>query len=166
LPKGELLYVGSKIKIEGDSVTKREKSILKDELESILRPRPNSSILGLKFKLYIYNITKTNKTKGLKHYLNTKIGQPPVYFSKVNLDYNVKLIENRLDNRGYFKGRAYADSTSKNKRATAIYTVRPNFQYKIREVKFPTDSGNLSKAVAALKRALILNLANLMIWTR
>lgn len=153
LPKGELLYVGSKIKIEGDSVTKREKSILKDELESILRPRPNSSILGLKFKLYIYNITKTNKTKGLKHYLNTKIGQPPVYFSKVNLDYNVKLIENRLDNRGYFKGRAYADSTSKNKRATAIYTVRPNFQYKIREVKFPTDSGNLSKAVAALKES-------------
>ncbi|MBC7654145.1 MAG: BamA/TamA family outer membrane protein [Oligoflexus sp.] len=153
LPKGELLFVGSKIKIEGDSVTKREKSILNDELESILRPRPNSSILGLKYKLYIYNITKTDKKKGLKHYLNTKIGQPPVYFSKVNLDYNVKLIENRLDNRGYFKGRAYADSTSKNKRATAIYTVRPNFQYKIREIKYPTDSSKLGKAVTTLKES-------------
>ncbi|OAQ40568.1 hypothetical protein A5893_06390 [Pedobacter psychrophilus] len=153
LPKGELLYMGAKIKIEGDSVTKREKSILDAELESILRPRPNSSILGLKPKLYIYNITKTDKTKGLKHYLNTKIGEPPVYFSKVDLDYNVKLIENRLDNRGYFKGRASADSISKNKRATAIYTVKPNFQYKIREVKFPTDSGNLSKAIAALKES-------------
>jgi outer membrane protein insertion porin family len=153
LPKGELLYVGAKIKIEGDSVTKQEKSILDAELESILRPRPNSSILGLKPKLYIYNITKTNKTKGLKHYLNTKIGQPPVFFSKVDLDYNVKLIENRLDNRGYFKGRAYADSTSKNKRVTAVYTVKPKFQYKIREVKYPTDSSKLGKAITALKES-------------
>ncbi|MBK0382649.1 BamA/TamA family outer membrane protein [Pedobacter sp. SD-b] len=153
LPKGELLYVGAKIKIEGDSVTKREKSILDAELESILRPRPNSSILGLRPKLYIYNITKTDKKKGLKHYLNTKLGQAPVYFSKVDLDYNVKLIENRLDNRGYFKGKAIADSTSKNKRATAIYTVTPNFQYKIRNVKYPTDSSKLGKAITALKES-------------
>nr|WP_294898056.1 BamA/TamA family outer membrane protein [uncultured Pedobacter sp.] len=151
LPKGELLYVGAKIKVEGDSIKKSEKSILKDELESILRPLPNSSILGLRPKLWIYNITKTNKTKGIKHFLNTKFGQAPVYFSKVDLDYNVKLIENRLDNRGYFKGRAYADSTAKHKRATAIYTVKPNFQYKIREVKFPTDSSKLGLAVAATK---------------
>ncbi|MFC5284904.1 BamA/TamA family outer membrane protein [Pedobacter alpinus] len=147
LPKGELLYMGAKLNIEGDSVTKKEKSILETELTSILRPRPNSSILGLRPKLWIYNITKTDKQKGLKHFLNTKFGQAPVYFSKVDLDYNVKLIENRLDNRGYFKGRAYADSTSKNKRATAIYTVRPNFQYKIREVIFPNDSSKLGLAV-------------------
>ena len=153
LPKGELLYVGAKIMIEGDSITKQEKSILDAELESVLRPRPNSSILGLRFKLYVYNITKTDKTKGLKHYLNTKIGQPPVFFSKVDLDYNVKLIENRLDNRGYFKGRAYADSTSKNKRVNAVYTVKPNFQYKIREVKYPTDSSKLGKAITALKES-------------
>lgn len=151
LPKGELLYLGAKIEIEGDSVTKKEKSILKDELESILRPRPNSSFLGLRPKLWIYNITKTDKQKGIKHFLNTKFGQAPVYFSKVDLDYNVKLIENRLDNRGYFKGRASADSTSKRKRATAIYTATPSFQYKIREVKFPTDSTDLGQAVAATK---------------
>ncbi len=151
LPKGELLYVGAKVKVEGDSVTKTEKSILTEELESVLRPLPNSSILGLRPKLWIYNITKTDKQKGIKHFLNTKFGQPPVYFSKVDLDYNAKLIENRLDNRGYFKGRAYTDSTAKNKRATAIYTVRPNFQYKIREVKFPTDSSKLGLAVAATK---------------
>ncbi|WP_026063377.1 translocation and assembly module lipoprotein TamL [Pedobacter arcticus] len=151
LPKGELLYVGAKIKIEGDSVPKNEKSILKDELESILRPLPNSSILGLRPKLWIYNITKTDKQKGIKHFFNKKFGQAPVYFSKVNLDYNVQLIENRLDNRGFFKGKAYADSTAKRKRATAIYTVKPNFQYKIREVKFPTDSSKLGLAVAETK---------------
>lgn len=151
LPKGELLYVGAKIKIDGDSIANAEKSILKDELESILRPRPNSSFLGLRPKLWIYNITKTDKQKGIKHFLNTKFGQPPVYFSKVDLDYNVKLIENRLENRGYFKAKAYADSTEKRKRVTAIYTAKPSFQYKIREVKFPTDSSKLGKAVAAQK---------------
>lgn len=151
LPKGELIYVGAKIKIEGDSLSKTDKSILNEELESILRPRPNASILGLRPKLWIYNITKTTKQKGIKQFLNKKFGQAPVYFSKVDLDYNVTLLENRLDNRGYFKGRAYADSTSKNKRATAIYTVRPNFQYKIREVKFPKDTNKLALAVAATK---------------
>ncbi|HEX7367771.1 MAG TPA: hypothetical protein VF273_11775 [Pelobium sp.] len=148
LPKGELLYVGAKIKIEGDSVPKKEKSFLKEQLESVLRPLPNSSILGLRPKLWIYNITKTDKQKGIKHFLNTKFGQAPVYFSKVDLDYNVKLIENRLDNNGFFKGSAAADSTSKRKRATAIYTVKPNFQYKIRKVIFPSDSTILGKAVA------------------
>lgn len=151
LPKGELLYVGAKVKVKGDSVSKSEKSILKEELESVLRPRPNSSFLGLRPKLWIYNITKTDKQKGLKHFLNKKFGQAPVYFSKVDLDYNVKLIENRLDNRGYFKGRAYADSTSKRKRATATYDVRPAFQYKIRAIKFPTDSSKLGLAVAETK---------------
>lgn len=151
LPKGELLYIGAKVKVEGDSVPKKEKSILTEELESILRPRPNSSILGLRPKLWIYNITKTDKQKGIRHFLNNKFGQAPVYFSKVDLDYNVSLIENRLDNRGYFKGRAYADSISKHKRVTGIYTVKPNFQYKIREVKFPTDSSKLGLAVAATK---------------
>ncbi len=151
LPKGELLYVGAKVNVEGDSVKKKEKSILRDELESILRPRPNSSILGLRPKLWIYNITKTDKQKGIKHFLNTKFGQAPVFFSKVDLDYNVQLIENRLDNRGYFKGRASADSTAKRKRATAIYTVKPSFQYQIREVKFPTDSSKLGLALAETK---------------
>jgi len=151
LPKGELLYVGAKVEIEGDSVLKTEKSVLTTELESILRPRPNSSILGLRPKLWIYNITKTDKQKGIKHFLNTKFGQAPVFFSKVDLDYNVTLIENRLDNRGYFKGRASADSTTKNKRTTAVYTVKPYVQYKIREVKFPTDSSKLGLAVATTK---------------
>jgi outer membrane protein assembly factor BamA len=148
LPKGELLYVGSEIEIVGDSVTKQEKSILEPELKSVLRPRPNSTFLGLRPKLWIYNITKTDKKKGLKHFLS-KYGQAPVYFSKVDLDYNIKLITNRLDNRGYFKGKANVDTTSKNKRVTAIYQVQPNFQYKIRNVIFPKDSSKLALAVAA-----------------
>jgi outer membrane protein insertion porin family len=151
LPKGELLYVGSKIEITGDSVTKKEKSILEPELESVLRPRPNSTILGLRPKLWIYNITKTDKQKGLKHFLNTKFGQAPVYFSKVDLDYNIKLVTNRLDNRGYFKGKANVDTVSKNKRVTAIYKVQPNFQYKIREVIFPKDSSKLALAIGGTK---------------
>ncbi|MEO5911485.1 MAG: BamA/TamA family outer membrane protein [Pelobium sp.] len=151
LPKGEQLYVGAKVKVEGDSLSKNQKSALREELGSVLRPRPNSSFLGLRFKLYIYNITKTEKTKGIKHYLNTKIGEPPVLFSKVDLDYNTQLLENRMDNRGYFKAKAYADSTSKNRRVTAIYNAKPFIQYKIKEVKFPNDSSVIAKAVRDTK---------------
>ena len=57
LPKGETLYIGSTIKyVSSDSSAKAEKEVLKDELNAIILPKPNSKILGLRVKLWFYNI--------------------------------------------------------------------------------------------------------------
>ena len=51
-----------------------------------------------------------------------------------------------MENKGFFKTRVSADSTSKNKRATAEYTILSKKQYKIKSVQFPVDSSDLGKS--------------------
>lgn len=141
LPEGELLYTGAKIKIEGNDTSNKENKALKIALKNIVRPKPNSSILGLRPKLYVYNIVGTpKKEKGLRYWLKTKVGEPPVLYSQVDLEYNKSVLQNFVENNGYFNAHTSADSTRHGKKATAEYSVKPRKQYKIREVKFPTDS--------------------------
>ncbi len=152
LKPGQQLYVGSKVKITDKNASKAEIKSLQSELGSLLRPRPNSAILGLRFKLYMYNIAGTpKKPKGLKHWLKTKVGEPPVLFSKVDLDFNSRLIENRLENRGYFLTQVTADSTEKNKKVTVEYAATTGPQYKIRNVSVIDDSSRLTKAVKGVQ---------------
>ena len=56
LPEGELLYVVGKVDVKGEKISRREKKQLEEDLKDLLRPRPNSKILGLRPKLYSYNI--------------------------------------------------------------------------------------------------------------
>src|SRR3970040_1081906 len=157
LPEGELLYTGATVKVEGKETTKKEKKALKTALKNILRPKPNSSILGLRPKLYIYNLAGTHKKeKGWRHWLKTKIGEPPVLYSQVDLEYSKSVVQNFSENSGYFNAKTTADSTRKGKRATAEYSVKPRKQYKIREVKFPTDSSLISNAVRNTRRRSLL----------
>ena len=54
LPEGELLYVGGKVKVIDSSISRNERKALEKELKGILRPKPNSKILGLRVKLFFY----------------------------------------------------------------------------------------------------------------
>src|SRR5476651_43696 len=81
LSPGQKLYTGAQVKIDDKNIKKAETKALTEELEDLLRPKPNATILGLRFKLWVYDKTKTKKRTGLSHYLNTHIGEPPVLVS-------------------------------------------------------------------------------------
>jgi len=126
LPDGELLYTGGKVKIEGDSISRNEKKELKNQLEGLLRPKPNSSILGLKPKLYFYNLAgEPKKEKGFRHWLRNTVGEAPVLFSQVDRQYNQDVLQNYVENSGYFNAQTASDSTRRNKKASVVYTVTP-----------------------------------------
>lgn len=157
LPEGELLYVGGDVKIEDKEASRKERKVLRSQLEGMLRPKPNSNIFGLRPKLYIYNIAgEPKKAKGLRYWLRTKVGEPPVLFSQVDLDYNADVLRNYSDNKGYFKARVSADSTSRRKRAKAHYTVTTGKQYRIKSVTFPQDTTQIDTAVAITKDQTLL----------
>ena len=148
LPKGETLYTGSSIKyISTDSSAKSQKAVLKDELKAIVLPKPNSSILGLRIKLWFYNIAGKPTGKGLRFLIRNKLGEPPVYASAVNFMKNRDIMTNRLENRGYFKGRVNFDTTTQNLRTNAVFQVKPGVQYMIDTVKLPADSSALSSLI-------------------
>jgi len=113
LAPGQKLYTGGQIKITDKNTTKSEAHALSEELEDMLRPKPNSKILGLRFKLWVYDKTRTNKKRGLRHFLNTHFGEPPVLISSVDLDKNSSILQNRLQNESYFLAQVSGDTIAK-----------------------------------------------------
>lgn len=148
LAEGELLYVGASVKVDDKDLPKKQRKALKKELEDLTRPLPNKKILGLRPKLYFYNIAGTpKKEKGFRHWLKYKVGEPPVTFGKVDLKYNTDVLQSYAENKGYFVAATSADSTRHGKKATAEYTIKPGKQWKIRNVIYPQDSTELNKAI-------------------
>ncbi|KMQ67027.1 surface antigen (D15) [Chryseobacterium sp. FH2] len=157
LKEGQMLYTGGEVKIENDTILKKEKKELQTALEANLVPKPNSTFLGLRPKLYFYNIAKEpKKDKGFNYWLKYKVGEKPVLLGDVDREFNKDIIENYSENKGYFNARATYDTISKNKKAKVIYTLRPGSRYLISNVKFQQDSSLVNKEIQALTNKTLL----------
>jgi outer membrane protein insertion porin family len=155
LPTGQKLYTGAEIKFTDKDITKKEQSLLKSDLQGLLRPKPNGKIGPFRIKLWIYEKFKTNKTKGLKHWLMTK-GEPPVLVSAVDLVQNSNILQNRLQNRSYFQAQVTGDTVGKEKVAKAVYSVSAGPSYKYRNIIWPSSKDPLDTAVAGTSAQTIL----------
>lgn len=161
LKEGQLLYTGAEVNIKNDTLSKKEKSNLAEALEDQLRPKPNSSFLGLRPQLYIYNITKEpKKDKGLRHWLKYRIGEKPVLLGDVDRKFNEDIIVNYSENKGFFNARAISDTISKNKKAKVIYTLTPGARYLISNVDFPVDSTLINSEIQSIKSESFLKAGN------
>lgn len=157
IPEGDLLYVGAKIEVTGDKTSKSERKGIKSELESLVRPKPNKSFLGMRPEIFFYNLAgKVKKEKGFKHWIKYKLGKEPVLFSKVDLEFNKKIIQNYVENNGYFNASTVTDSTKRGKKGIALYEVALAQQYMLKEVVFPTDSTIIATAIKKLEKRSLL----------
>src|SRR6218665_31339 len=148
LPAGDALYTGSSVKIDSTSLKKKEKKTLEGELQSLTRPNPNKKILGMRFKLSMYNLAgNPKKENSLRGWLKNKVGEPPVLLSDVDPDRNIRILQNTLENTGFFQANVRGDTIVKDKKAEAQYSVQTGERYHIRNVTFDT-SGIIQKAFA------------------
>lgn len=144
LKEGENLYVKGQVELNNDTIPDRYREPLIERLEGVLRPRPNKKFLGLKAKLYFYNIAgQPKKNKGFKHWLKNKAGEPPVLLQDVNVAYNENLVRNRLENIGFFNAYVTTDTTIKSKKATLNYVATTNKIYRINKVTYEADTTTL-----------------------
>lgn len=161
LKEGQMLYTGAEVNIENDTLPKKKKNELKAALEENLTPKPNSSFLGLRPKLYAYNATKEpKKEKGLRYWLKYKFGEEPVLLGDVDREFNKDIIVNYSENKGYFNAKAKYDTVSKNKKARVIYTLNPGAQYLISNVNFVQDSSLVNQEIQNLKEKTLLKAGN------
>lgn len=157
VPEGDLLYTGGSVKVDDTLVPKKKRKELRKEMEEMLRPLPNKTFLGLRPKLFFYNLVKEpKKDKGFKHWIKYKLGEPPVLFSEVDMDYNEDVLRNYSENNGYFKTKTESDSTRHGKKATVEYIVKPGNQYKIKSVTYPDDSTTIAKQIKRISRRSLL----------
>lgn len=156
------LYVGAEVKINTDSAKKIDnQKAVKQSLEDKTRPQPNKTFLGLRPKLYIYNLAgQPTKQKGIRHWLRTKVGEPPVLLSQVNLRYNTDVLKSYLISQGYLQASVTGETVVKNRKAKAIYTANTGIRYKINSVTFPPDTGALTKIINQYKGNTLLKVGN------
>ncbi len=136
IPDNDKLYTGSTVKLTSPYPIPREAEI-QTELETVITPKPNASILGLRPKLYFWHMGE-GKTKGLGKWLAEKYGEAPVLLSQVDTQKVKGLMINRLYNNGYFASpRVQTKPNVKGRTATVDYTATVQRPYTIKEIHFP-----------------------------
>jgi outer membrane protein assembly factor BamA len=154
------LFVGSTEKIKStDKISSSNRKSLESEMHDLVRPKPNTSILGVRFKLTVFNMfSEPKKKKGIKHWLKYKVGEPPVIASYSALEKNRQVLENHLDNKGYFRDSVIMDTTVKDKKLKVTYTALIDTQYRIRQTSYPNDSSLLAQRIQqkATKKKYVL----------
>ncbi|MCW3073035.1 MAG: surface antigen [Flaviaesturariibacter sp.] len=160
LPPNEKLYTGATVTLTNTDIPVRERKVLKSDLEGITRPRPNSRLLGIPFKLFIYNAFRNKKPNSFLGKFRDKNGEPPVLLSSVDLTQNIKLLQNQLENKGFFKAKVTGDTIVKGKKGRASYKADAGSQYKINSLQFVNDSTALTAAIQETAGASLLKVGD------
>ena len=92
------------------------------------------------------------KGKGLRYLIREKLGEPPVLATYTAMEKNRAVLQNRLENRGYFKDTVILDTMYKGRKLGAVYTADIGKQYTIRNVTFPSSPDSLSQEISRWQR--------------
>lgn len=160
IPQDEQLYTGAELKIEKDSISENTEDLeeLTTELNAVLKPEPNSTLLGMRPGLHFHYAAQKEKPGFINRWLNKKYGEAPVYASDVNVEHTEDLIINRLENRGFFYSTVTSEFTVNDtvKRAYASYKIRLGQPYTMVNLKLDTDSFPVYKNIQdALTRSFL-----------
>lgn len=141
VPEDDFLFRGGKIKVD-DNAESKEVSQVKSELEKILYPEPNSKFLGMYPKLHFYYASRQDNPGFINRFLGKKLGEDPAYFSEVNIEDTEELMQNRLENNGFFFGKINHETTldSVNKTAKVDYEVKVGKPYRLEVYKVERDT--------------------------
>lgn len=157
VPEGDALFAGYKVKVNDKADSSNRTPALETELDATVRPKPNASILGLRPKLWIYNAFYTTKEKGIKHWIQTKLGEPPVLLSAVDTGSISGVMSSRLVNRGYFNNTVTSETTIDEKMANIQWTATVGKPYRIRKIEYTlNDSLPIHSAINATQPESLL----------
>ena len=161
VPEGDKLYTGASIKTDSVKLDKD----LKLELDQSLKPKPNGSFLGIKFKLMLFNMFKEpKKKKGLIYKFKYKLGEPPVLLSQVNTKAIEKKLASQLFNKGWLRSVVTSEQSPDSSKVSVKYLLVPGTRYTINNIYFPSDSSGITAVIKAsaektlLKKGEFLNL--------
>jgi outer membrane protein assembly factor BamA len=148
IPAGQSLYVGTKVKVQADSISKPNVSGLADQLEGIVKPPPNKTLLGFPWKVWFYYwIGEPKKEGGLKSWFRNKLGEPPRFATQRVTDINASNMEAFLDNEGYYrssvKGKIIENPKKTRRTAITEFDAYVMPRYVINEIRYVVTDSSL-----------------------
>lgn len=158
IPDGEQLYVGlKKVEISGYDKEKVPEGVA-SQLNEAVAVAPNNAIFKSPYYrwpfpvgLWVYN-NWDNPPKGLKHKLYEKLVAQPVLVSDVRPNLRAKMMDEILDNNGYFRGHAdYEVIDQKNpKKAKISYKVLTGPAYTLDSIWLLPDTCRLNHLIDSI----------------
>ncbi len=146
IPEGEKLYTGAELSMQiADSIQNIPET--RQELQALLKPKPNGTFLGMRSSLYFHYKAQKDKPGFIYKWLNKKFGEEPVYFSNVNPERMKDLILNRLDNKGFFYSSAQHDIDSTKQFASVRYKAVLPKPYSIETYELKEDSSKIYETI-------------------
>lgn len=118
-------YLLNKVNINSDT-----KTVNSNDYERYLRQKPNSSFLGMRYKLFLYNVAG-NDSSWINRQLR-KIGERPVIYSDRLTEISMQQLRLYAQNRGYLNAQVDTMTVKKDKKAKVTYLVKGDEPYKIR----------------------------------
>lgn len=128
-------YLLDRYKVKIDKGTAEKEKLKKDELKSLVRQKPNKRILGVRFHLGLYNLSRKEKEKGLSGWLK-RIGEEPVIYDDFLTNKSARQIKSYLNNKGYYNSVVSDTAIFKRQRARILYRVEANKPYKIKRLSY------------------------------
>ncbi|MCM1522252.1 MAG: BamA/TamA family outer membrane protein [Muribaculaceae bacterium] len=161
LGKNDVLYTGLKgVDIETPAGEKFPADV-KSSLTDAVSVRPNNSLFGsstyrfpIPYGLWIYNNWAGAK-RGPKKWIYDWLAEEPVLVSEVRPEVRVHMLDQILDNNGYFSGTStYELVKGKNKKkASILYKINSGRPYLLDSVAFLPDSTHLNHIIDSVARA-------------
>ncbi len=155
IPEGEHLFTGNKkvlYHMPADSAGRPDMlpEGLKEGIGNAVFAAPNNYLKILDWRypfplgLWVYNNWNPD-SKGLKHWLYEKLVEEPVLISEVRPEVRTHMIDELLDNNGYFHGKATYELITKegSKKAAIQYTVQPGTPFPIDTIQLLPDTCHL-----------------------
>ena len=144
--KDEMLYTGVKSVVYEypDSVD----STVKEQIEEAVNVKPNKYTITPSIRipvgLWVYNHWNP-EAKGLKGWLYSKLVEEPVLVSDVRPEVRTKMIDEILDDNGYFSGTSsFSLNQGKNKKKASItYTIASGPTYRLDSIYLLPDTCRL-----------------------
>lgn len=157
IPDDEILYTGVKKVQIAPSDSMKIASGISSQIKTAVDVAPNNylKLIGWRYPfplgLWVYN-NWPNPPKGFKHWIYEKLVEEPVLVSDVRPEVRTHMIEQILDNNGYFRGTAtYELVQGKNrKKAKIVYKVDPGPGYPIDTVMLMPDTTRLGHLIDSL----------------
>ncbi|MGM9827477.1 MAG: BamA/TamA family outer membrane protein [Muribaculaceae bacterium] len=155
LEEGEVLYTGVKKVDYVPDTASHLSNDLKDDIYDDVFVAPNNYLKLLNWHypfplgLWVYN-NWPNPEKGFRHWLYEKLVDEPVLVSDVRPDARVKMVEQTLQNNGYFRGKStfsLVPSKRNSRKASIQYNVFPGTPFRFGQFQLLPDTANVNSLI-------------------
>lgn len=146
---GEYLLYDYKIKTEGGDLGK-------EEINSYIKQKPNKTILGMRFHLGLYNLSRKGKENWINNSLRT-IGEEPVLYDEFVKNKTTRQLELFLKNKGYYNALIEDTVIFRKKKAKIHYHIIANEPYRIRNLNYVIEDTALNQLAEEAKTNTLLN---------